>query len=127
MDQQDVGNRIWNRALGEAGTGQREGDKALRALLAFHSEAMGAGVLHALGHFSPEQLAAAQYGYCFFGFDAIADLIASPVDEDEDLDASDARESELDDAYGAIIPLDDTIRKVFEAHLLSHPEMYTPP
>jgi len=126
MDPQEASNRIWNRALGEASPGQREGDEALRALLVFHNEAMHAGVLHALGHFSPEQLAAAQHGYCFFGFDAIADLIASPVDEDEDLDGSDARESELDDAYHAVIPLDGTIISAFEAHFLSHPQMYAP-
>jgi len=126
MDSQEVSSKIWNRTLGEASAGEREGDKALRALLLFHNEAMSAGVLHALGYFSPEQLTAAQDGYRFYGFCAIADLIASPVDEDEDLDASAQREGEFDNAYHAVIPVDDTIAKAFEAHCLSHPEMYAP-
>ena len=126
MDPQEVSNRIWNRALGEAGAARRAGDMALRALLVFHSEAMHAGVLYALRSLSPEQLTAAQDGYRFFGFDAVADLIASPVDEDEDLDESDVRESELDNAYDAVVPLDGTITRAFEAHRLSHPELYAP-
>lgn len=126
MDPQAASNRIWNRALGGAGAAQREGDRALRALLVFHGEAMQTGVLNALRCLSPEQLAAAQDGYRFFGFDAVADLIASPVDEDENLDVSAVRESELDNAYDAVIPLDDAIARAFAAHLLSHPDMYAP-
>lgn len=126
MDARQLSEKIWNRALGPAGAAEREGDKALRALLRFHGEAMSAGVLHALSYSSPEQLAAAQYGYRFYGFDAVAELIGTPIDEDADPDQLDERESELDDAYGAAIPLDGTIAHAVEAHLKACPEMYAP-
>jgi hypothetical protein len=124
MATSEFSDKIWNRALDPAGASLREGDKALGAMLRFHNEAMSAGVLHAIGYFSPEERAAAQHGYRLYGFDAVAELISTPIDDDADPDDLEDLDDELDDAYAAAIPLDDTIVQAFEAHLASHPQMY---
>lgn len=126
MKESQIADLVWQRALSPAGAGEKSGDAALRAVLRFHSEAMSAGVLHALGSFSAEELASMQEGYRLFGFNEIARLIATPVNEDADPDDLDDAEEELDEAYAEAIPLDQAIIQAFEAHLHASPDMYAP-
>jgi hypothetical protein len=117
---------VWQRARSPAGAGGQVGDTALRAVLRFHSEAMSAGVRHALGSFSEEELASIQDGYRLYGFNEITRLIATPLDEDADPDDLDESEEQLDDAYAEAVPLDQTLVQAFEAHLRANPGMYAP-
>ena len=121
---------IWNRALGPAGAGERAGDAALRAVLAFHNMAMNGGVLHALQQTLPGELVAAREGYRSYGFVEIDKLLAMRIDELEDEDADpddlDDLEEELDDAYGDAIASDETLLRAVEAHIHSVPDSYAP-
>jgi hypothetical protein len=126
MNQARVADAIWNRALAPDGPDELGGDTALRAVLRFHTEAMSAGVRHAVGSFSDEELVDVQDAYRLYGFDDIARLIGSPVDDDADPDDHDELEEALDEAYEAVIPLDQTIVQAFEAHLRDNPDMYAP-
>ena len=122
-DAADAADRIWDRALKETGLAPRAGDSALKALLAFHGEAMNGGVLHAIGSSSAAELKAARDGYRYFGFDSIAKLIAPPSKDEPDLDLLEER---LDDEYYADIPDDEVLVRAVYAHIRSHPEAYAP-
>lgn len=119
---------IWNRALGPAGAGERAGDGALRAVLAFHNIAMNGGVLHAMRQTPPGELAAAREGYRSYGFTDIDKLLAMRIDEDEEADPDnlDDLEEELDDAYGDAIASDETLLRAVEAHIRSALDSYAP-
>jgi len=126
MPASDDVDRIWNRALGPAGAGERPGDAALRAVLAFHNKAMNGGVLHAMQQTPPGELAAAREGYRSYGLTEIDKLLAMPIDADAEPDDLDDLEEELDDAYGDAIASDETLLDAVEAHIRSAPGSYAP-
>ncbi len=118
-------DKIWNRACEGGGHSPRAGDMALASTLLFHGPAMNGGVLHAIECLTSEQLIAAKAGYIYFGFDAIAALIASAeraIREGEDLEDLEAT---LDQQYWAAIPDDGVLAKSFEYHQSQHPFEYS--
>jgi hypothetical protein len=65
---------IWNRACG-LNVSVLTGDRALEDLLFVHALVMNGGVFHAVRSIDPELVAAAESGYRYFGYDAVADLL----------------------------------------------------
>ena len=116
-----LADHIWNRAaLESGGSTAREGDRALAALLLAHGMVMNGGVGHAIEVLSRDELAAAAWGYRFFGFKNVASLLEG---------AADATEQELDQAdvnYGELVPSDQTLVDRFEALYHTSPETFAP-
>ncbi len=110
---------IWNRACLGGADVLLAGDRALAAMLIFHSAVMNGGVMHAVECLETEALVAAELGYRFFGFEDAAHLlreVESRSKSDEGLDL-DRIEVEIDERYQAIIPDDSTLVDRFEAVL----------
>ena len=119
-------DELWNRACEGGGDSPRAGDRALAALLLFHSPAMNGGVLHAVECLSPDQLVAALDGYRHFGFESVAVLIGEAekaIQLEQDLDTL---EAVFDKQYWAQIPDDGVLVKGFERHLRENPQEYSP-
>lgn len=139
---------IWNRACEGGGSGPGRGDRALAALLRAHNLAMNGGVLDAVECLSSSELADAESGYRFFGFDSAADLMsrARHLSEgdtgsgprllvrfifrlrrlfkaDDDLES---RESALDAEYVSIIPGDSALVERFQEYWSAHPSDFAP-
>ncbi|MHB9081794.1 MAG: DMP19 family protein [Pirellulaceae bacterium] len=119
---------IWNRAAMEnGGTNPGRGDRALAALLHAHGIAMNGGVLHAAELLSDDELADAQSGYRFFGFSAVAEVLARArglLHDEVDLGRC---ERELDGEYSNLVPEDATLVRRFEQSYRSHPSDFAPP
>lgn len=112
-----VANEIWNRACKGGGDSPRAGDRALAALPRFHGAAMNGGVLHAAEYLSSVQLLEAKAGYCYFGYESVADLVVAAEKAillEQDLDNL---EEEFDQQYHAKIPNDGALASRFEYHL----------
>lgn len=121
-----MADRVWNRACQGGGISPRAGDSALSALLLFHGTAMNGGVLHAVECLSPNDLAAAQSGYNYFGISGIAARIGfaqAKIPCGQDLDDL---ESGLDQDYSTVVVDDETLVKAFSAHLNSNAAEYSP-
>jgi hypothetical protein len=119
---------IWSRACQNESAKLLVGDKALAALLAFHSPAMNGGAWHA-GEFLGPDVEDAASGYRFFGFDEVADLlegVTAAMTASRSDDELDALEAELNKQYGRLIPWDTTLSERFEAYLRNHPEEFAP-
>ena len=121
----DRSTDIWNRAATEGGgSTPRPGDAALSSALAFHNMVMSGGIDHAFDVLTSDQIAAAADGYRYLELQPIADLIghvpAAIADEDDD------RIEELDNEYGELVPLDQTLVERFEAALQRSPEDFAP-
>jgi len=87
---------------------------------------MNGGVLNAVESLSPDELAAAQAGYSYFGFAGIATLIGSAHDalhQEQDLDEL---EPKLDQDYWVAIPDDRTLVKAFTVHFNANAVEYSP-
>jgi hypothetical protein len=105
---------IWNRACEGGGPNPSNGDRALAALLKAHGLAMNGGVLHAVECLSASELADAESGFRFFGYGAVADLLARARkiwEADQDLESY---ETQLDNDYAALIPDDSSLVERFE-------------
>jgi hypothetical protein len=83
-----------------------------------HGYVMNGGVLHAIAGLSPDTLRAACAGYRYFGFDSVADLLATG--------AASLSERAADDAYHRWIASDSVIGAAFSAHRARSPESYAP-
>jgi hypothetical protein len=117
---------IWNRACSENRTRSLPGDRALADLLRAHGLIMNGGVLHAVECLTLEQLADAESGYRFYGFDAAAMLLIRArriLATDDNLDS---HERQLDLQYAELIPDDTTLVNRFEEHLQMNPKDYAP-
>jgi len=87
---------------------------------------MNGGVLHAVESLSPDELAGAQAGYGYFGYEGIAKLIRTALDaiqRDQDLDSLEAK---LDQEYWSEIPDDGVLVNAFEVHYKASPREYSP-
>jgi hypothetical protein len=87
---------------------------------------MNGGVRDALEIATPQQFAAANSGYRFFGFDSVADLLTEArhlAAISVDLDALEAR---LGERYQSLIPNDDTLSDGFETYLRHSPSDFAP-
>jgi hypothetical protein len=116
----------WNRACGEDPLRTLPGDRALADLLGAHGLAMNGGVLHAVECMTPEELADAQAGYRFFGFDDIDSLLSRARRIFEAGNDLGRHEGQLDREYADVIPSDDSIAERFEKRLKSSPSDFAP-
>lgn len=119
-------NKIWNRACEGGGDSPCAGDRALAALLLFHGPAMNGGVLHAVECLSSPELAAAQAGYRYFGYEAIANLIRFTEEAIRVLQDLEALEGSADQQYWALVPDDAVLVEGFERHQKAFPFEYSP-
>jgi len=71
-----IADRIWNRACLEVVSSLGAGDIALAAMVRFDGVVQNGGFIHAVGVFSPEELAGAKAGFRYFDFEEVAQLIA---------------------------------------------------
>jgi hypothetical protein len=117
---------IWNRACSESRLRSHPGDRALRDLIRAHGLVMNGGVLHAVECLTPDQLADAESGYRFYGFDAAALLLASAKRILATEDNLDLHERELDRQYDAIIQDDTALFNTFAKHMQANPRDYAP-
>ncbi len=119
-------DRIWNRACGDDPLRALPGDRALRDMLRAHGLAMNGGVLHAVECLSACELADAEAGYRYYGFEEVASLMSHAVtivDAGIDLES---HEPQLDRKYAALIPSDSSLVERFEERLKSHPSEFAP-
>jgi hypothetical protein len=126
MDQLTKADLIWNRACIGDGPNPLAGDRAFEAVLTFHSICMNGDILHAVESIEPKALACAVEGYRFFGFNDVADVIASAQATLEAGDVGDATEGMLDRSYGEIIPDDSALTQRFKDFLASYPSAFAP-
>ena len=101
------------------------GDLALSALLYAHGLAMNGGVLHAVEHLAPTELADAQHGYRFFGLAAISDLLThacSLLKNETDL----GRHEQRLDAEYVMYANDSALTERFTQHYRLHPSDFAP-
>jgi hypothetical protein len=102
------------------------GDRALQAMVAFHSLAMNGGVLHALELLGSEGSEDAESGYRFFGFEGVADLLNQAKSISKTGGDLDRWEAELDRRYGTIVPDDATLVASFEMIFRRAPSEFAP-
>lgn len=117
---------IWNRACEGGGPNPCSGDRALAALLKAHGLAMNGGVLHAVEWLNASELAEAEFGYRFFSFDAVADLLSRARkiwEADKDLECY---ERQLNHDYATLIPNDSSLAERFEAVHKMCPSEFSP-
>jgi hypothetical protein len=126
MYESNTAGKIWDRACFGGGEAPRSGDKALTALLLFHGLAMNGGVIHALECLALEQISAAKYGYRYFGFEVISELINAAQEVIENKLDRDMHDTKMSKEYWGIIPNDDVLIESFERHQQQHPLEYSP-
>lgn len=117
---------IWNRACGEDPLRDLPGDRALADLLYAHGYAMNGGVLHSVECLTAEELADAQSGYRYYGFDEVASLLSRARGLLASSDELDDLESELDGEYDRSVPSDSSLSERFEERLKSSPCDFAP-
>lgn len=120
-------NHVWNRAVTEGGCpSPRAGDLALAELLRAHGLAMNGGVLHACELLTPDELAAAQRGYQFFGLPQAATLLGkAKVTLDKGVDLG-THERKLDSEYSGYIPSDSAFVSRFQETFSRDPGEFSP-
>lgn len=126
MHESSPADLIWNRACGESPLQELPGDRALSALLAAHSLAMNGGVLHAIECLTEDELDAANTGYCYYGFETVAELLRVAAVDLSNEEALDHIERLLDEKYASLIPSDEVISSRFESDLEANPSNYAP-
>jgi hypothetical protein len=117
---------VWNRACLADGATELPGDRALEAMVTFHGVAMNGGVLHALQHFSSDELEDARSGYRFFDLERAAALLDEwklILKTSTDLSLW---EAELDRRYYAIVPDDSVLFAHFESIFRRSPSEFAP-
>jgi len=118
-------NKVWNRACLNP-VRILPGDRALSDLNRAHGLVMNGGVLHAIECLNANELAEAQSGYRYFGFDTVAYLLSRAKTILETGDDLGFHEGQLDKQYASIIRDDSALADRFEKHLLSNPSEYAP-
>jgi len=88
---------------------------------------MNGGVLHAVECLSASELADARSGYRYFGFDAVADLLARARKIWERGQELGSWESQLDNSYAALIPDDSALFGRFDHLLRTRPADFASP
>jgi hypothetical protein len=118
---QEVTNRVWNRAALESGGGDpRRGDRALASLLLAHGLVMNGGVHHAVEAMSQTELSDAAAGFRFFRFGDVATLL------EEVAEGRGQSEETADQQYATSIPEDAVLTNRFEEVLVASPELFAP-
>jgi hypothetical protein len=85
---------------------------------------MNGGVLHAIECLTASELSDAEFGYRFYGLDAVASLLfraRAILEADDDLEF---HEHQLDGQYADIVPDDNSLVERFEKHLEANPSEY---
>lgn len=114
-------DEIWNRASLEAGgPAAAVGDRALASLLLAHSLAMNGGVVQAIGCLSKLELAAAIFGFNYFGLVGASHVFEQVPDDSEET------EERLNQMYSQVVPNDETLAKAFRVKLLASPHAFAP-
>lgn len=132
MSELTDGDRIWNRALSPGSASDpalMPGDRALAGLLRAHGLAMNGGVWHSVDSLSDDEWESAVVGFRYFGLTSIAELLADAKRrvaevEEAPLEEQEALEEELDTAYSALVPTDQSLADVFEERLRSEPSAF---
>jgi hypothetical protein len=109
-------DRVWNRACYREGSGLRDGDRALGALLLVNGYIMNGGVTHAFD-LEPDALAEGIAGYEFFGLHDLVDIIKSYRGDEEECNA---RYYALEGRGG------NRVVDAFKAMFEQHPEWFAP-
>jgi hypothetical protein len=117
---------VWNRACLPNRAAVLPGDRALEAMVTFHSVAMNGGVLHALEHFKSDELEDAGAGYRFFGLERVAELLNEAKSILKTGDNLSLWEAELDRRYYAIVPDDSILFARFETIFRRGPSEFAP-
>jgi hypothetical protein len=117
---------VWNRACLANWAAVLPGDRALRAMVTFHSVAMNGGVVHAVEYFKSDELDDAESGYGFFGLERVAALLNEARSILKTADDLSSWEAELDRRYYAIVPDDSLLVAQFEAIFRRGPSEFAP-
>ena len=118
---------IWNRAcLTKLDEAALRGDRALAAVIRFHSMAMNGGVLHAFEALQPPGRAAAKSGYRFFGFHDVAELISDMGSAPTAFEISELQEASFEARYAKSVPGDELLAKRFEEYFETHKSDFAP-
>jgi hypothetical protein len=120
-------NYVWNRACEGGGGSPQQGDRALAALIAFHSLAMNGGVLDACECLGAEGVSASAAGYRFFGLDSVADLVLRAKEIAESRDDLAGHEARLDRDYASLVPDDAFLARQFEDFFNRNPGDFAGP
>lgn len=117
---------VWNRALRDQTVFLRSGDRALEAMVGFHSVAMNGGVLHSIEHFGVEELPDIAAAYCLFGLDKVADLLIEAEQFSKTGEDIGSLEVELDKRYGKAVYNDEALFQRFETYFRQNPSEFAP-
>jgi hypothetical protein len=133
----DDADLIWNRSLDLDFEPTAEGDRALKAVLGFHSLAMNGGLGHSLETDFAQARQAAD-GFRFFGANELGLLVDEACKVVERLarngafdtvdltDDEDARLQELESRYGVLVPSDGHLELIFHGYLAAYAEQFEP-
>lgn len=124
----DRADTIWNRALRPDFTATLAGDRALAAVLRFHSQTMFGGLVDAVETLDGEALNAAEAGYRWLHLAPVAAVVADvrkqvesgPLDDER----AEALELAADDRYDRLVPSDVTIEHAFRSIFHDQPETF---
>jgi hypothetical protein len=129
----DAADDVWNRAaMAGGGPDPHSGDAALASVLGVHNMAMSGGLLNAVEQATPDQLDAAEAGFRWLRLDAAAGVVAMVRREveagalDDDDDRAEALEGRADDAYGRVVPTDQTLVDAFRSRFAEEPQAFAP-
>ena len=131
----DDADNIWNRACDVDFEPSRNGDRALAAVIGFHSLAMNGGLGHSL-EVDYEQAGRAADGFRLFGDAELGQLVDDACEVVERLadggafDTVDLTDEEaaslegLEERYGELVPSDSRLEEIFRAYLRAEPDQF---
>jgi len=120
-------NRIWNRAVQEAGGDSAgPGDRALAAVLLLHGPVMNGGIHHGIDLLDATQLNDAIDGYSYFGFDEAASFLRGASSDPMLMEWTDETEAAAVYLCAELIPDDGRLFDRFEALLRDRPDDFSP-
>lgn len=118
--------RVWNFACQVDGAGLgRQGDEALRAVVAFHGLTMNGGLSHSTdagAHLASQAIATLRA----YGLTELADVVAEAVELQTDPEQEE-RVEELDDRYNALLPTDQHLADAAFGYWRRHREDFAEP
>ncbi len=118
MDE-ELATAVWNRACGLSEPSSARGDLALRAMALFDGVAQNGGFLHAVEHFSAEELDAATEGFGYYGLTESASLVVNGRAASTSSLSDDAWNA-FDHRYWAGAP-EDALWRAFMKKIAHHP------
>lgn len=134
----DQAGEIWNRALDPAFEPQREGDKVLSTVLAFHGLVMNGGLDYAL---DADYALACDAAEGFRRLDAgdlaqlttrACEVVSRLADDAGEVEILEATQDELlqiqtlGARYADLLPSDDHLEQIFRRYLANNPDDFEP-